>query len=214
MNSSNENLKKYYLRQLGIQRWELRKRSEVNTLNLLSQKVASCTSCILHKTRTQTVFARGNPQAKVMVIGEAPGFHEDQQGLPFVGKAGGLLDKMLACIGLTQEDVYIANVIKCRPPNNRDPEKAEIEACSNYLAEQITLINPQCILAVGRFSGQFLIQQQMPMHKMRNQVFTYKEKPVLVTFHPAYLLRNPNDKKKAFQDLIRLKSLMSNEKKT
>lgn len=209
MKSQLPKVSSYYLHQLGIERWTKREQRHIDPLTSLAQEVSTCTACLLHKSRTQTVFARGNPKAKLMIIGEAPGFYEDQKGEPFVGKAGGLLDKMLSSIGYCANDIYVANVIKCRPPNNRDPEKEEIEACSGFLAKQIEAVNPHCILAVGRFAGQFLINQNLPMNKMRNQIHIYKEKPVLVTFHPAYLLRNPLDKRLAFQDLLSLKSLIS-----
>ncbi len=175
-----------------------------SALNNLQQTVASCTQCALYKTRTQTVFARGNPLAKLMIIGEAPGFYEDKQGLPFVGKAGMLLNKMLATIGLDEQNVYITNVIKCRPPNNRDPKSEEIMECSHHLIQQIQTINPQLILAIGRFAGQFLLKQQCSMTNMRNTFHLYQNIPVIVSYHPAYLLRNPKDKKKAFQDLQRV----------
>lgn len=203
----------YYLQQMGITAWVRRQtmpsQVPLDQIHVLATEVASCTRCPLHQTRTQTVFARGNPQAKLMVIGEAPGFYEDKQGLPFVGKAGSLLNKMLQSIGLSAEDVYIANVLKCRPPDNRDPQQDEIQACSAYLAQQIALVDPQLILAVGRFAGQFLLKDMLPLNKMRRTVHEYQGKPVLVSYHPAYLLRNPADKKKAYADLLRAKQLMS-----
>jgi len=208
----SESLREYYLQELSIDRWVLKQPVNAcnkSSLQQLATEVASCTACPLHKTRTQTVFARGNPKAKLMIIGEAPGFYEDQQGLPFVGKAGGLLNKMLSSIGLSEEDVYIANVIKCRPPNNRDPAVEEIQACSGYLSQQITDVDPKLILAVGRFAGQFLLNQLLPLNKMRNQLHHYQGKPTLVSYHPAYLLRNPGDKKKAFLDLLEARRLLS-----
>lgn len=200
----------YYLQQMQIEPWVLRK----NTLNKKSlEQVASdvsiCTRCPLCKSRTQTVFARGNPKAKLMVIGEAPGFYEDKQGLPFVGKAGGLLNNMLSSIGLTAEDVYIANLIKCRPPDNRNPKSEEIAACSPYLAEQIMLVAPRLIVALGRFAGQFLLNTTAPLNKMRHQQQVYQGIPVLVSYHPAYLLRNPADKKQAYVDLLRASQVIS-----
>ncbi|WP_133127440.1 uracil-DNA glycosylase [Legionella nagasakiensis] len=203
-----KSLQQYYLQQMGIETWVLRHDASQPSLQALALEVQSCTHCPLHKTRTQTVFARGNPKAKLMIIGEAPGFHEDKQGLPFVGKAGNLLNKMLLSIGFTAEDVYIANVIKCRPPNNRDPKAEEIEACSTHLTQQIILVNPQLILAVGRFAGQFLLNQFLPLNKMRHHVHHYQGKQVLVSYHPAYLLRNPKDKKKAYADLLNVRRLI------
>jgi len=203
-------LRSYYLQELGIETWETRTREPANnSLQALAAEVASCVRCPLHKTRTQTVFARGNPKAKLLIIGEAPGFYEDKQGLPFVGKAGGLLNKMLASIGLAEEDVYIVNVLKCRPPENRDPHAEEIKQCSTYLSQQITAVDPQLILAVGRFAGQSLLNQPLPLNKMRNKIHQYQGKPILVSYHPAYLLRNPADKKKAFADLTIVKNLLN-----
>lgn len=217
-------LRLYYLQQLGITPWVIRDSNEtpeiltehppvnlcaVNELTSLCETVSSCTKCSLHATRTQTVFARGNPKAKLMIIGEAPGFYEDQQGLPFVGKAGGLLNRMLESIGMTDEDVYIANVLKCRPPGNRDPQLEEIQQCSAYLTEQIRMINPSVLLAVGRFSGHFLLQQALPLNKMRTMNNSYENRPVFVSYHPAYLLRNPKDKRKAYGDLLRVKQKLT-----
>ena len=204
-------LNHYYLQTMGIDVWLQR---QVNPgcgkqLSALAGEVASCTRCALHKTRKQTVFSRGNPQAKLMIIGEAPGFYEDQQGLPFVGKAGGLLNQMISSIDMSEEDVYIANVLKCRPPDNRDPDFEEIAQCSAYLARQIELIEPRLILALGRFAGQFLLNKPLPLKQLRNELHYYKEIPFLVSYHPAYLLRNPKDKKKAFVDLLAVRRFLA-----
>lgn len=207
----SHDLHPYYLQHLGIETW-IRREGEASAkkdLTQLANTVAACTRCPLHQTRSQTVFARGNPHAKLMVIGEAPGFYEDQQGLPFVGKAGALLNKMLSSIGLTGEDVYIANVLKCRPPNNRDPKAEEISQCSGYLSEQIEIIAPKLILAVGRFAGQFLLNAPTPLNKMRGRLHKYQETPVLVSYHPAYLLRNPADKRNAYKDLLSVRQLLA-----
>jgi len=204
-------LKHYYLQQMGIDIWVERdkpRRSNTDALAELSRKVAGCTRCNLHCGRTQTVFARGNSLARLMVIGEAPGFHEDKQGLPFVGKAGGLLNNMLQSIGLTESDVYIANVIKCRPPENRDPTEEEVALCSEYLGQQIQLIQPSLILALGRFAGQFLLKSNLAMNQMRSKDHAYESTPCIVTYHPAYLLRKPSDKKKAFDDLLRVQKAL------
>ncbi len=203
-------LRHYYLQQMGIEPWVLRA-SRVHKKNLaqLAEDVAACVRCPLHQTRTQTVFARGSTDAKLMIIGEAPGFHEDQQGFPFVGKAGRLLDKMLNSIGLSGSDVYIANVLKCRPPDNRDPTPEEISQCSGYLSAQIAMVTPKLILAVGRFSGQFLLNVTFPLNKMRSKVHDYQGTPVLVSYHPAYLLRNPAEKKNAYRDLLVVKRLLT-----
>lgn len=203
-------MQQYYLEKMGITSWVLRHDQQVSTsLQCLAQTVAACTRCPLHTSRSQTVFARGNPQAKLMLIGEAPGFHEDQQGLPFVGAAGQLLNKMLGCIGFDSNQVYIANILKCRPPNNRDPHPDEIAQCSPFLAQQITIIQPSLILALGRFAGQYLLQTTQSLHSMRGRIHTYQQIPVMVTYHPAYLLRNPADKKKAYQDWLTLQQFFN-----
>ena len=205
----SENLRRYYLQQMGIQPWLLRQvGSTQKNLVDLAAEVSVCKRCPLHKTRTQTVFSRGNPKASLMIIGEAPGYHEDQQGLPFVGSAGSLLNRMLVSIGLSSEEVYIANVLKCRPPNNRDPETEEIKQCCDYLKQQIAWVAPKLILGVGRFAGQFLLSSTVPLNKMRNNVHDYHGVPVLVSYHPAYLLRNPKDKKSAYRDLLLAKRLL------
>lgn len=190
---------------MGITPWVLRMDPLQQGLSQLAQTVASCTRCPLHQSRTQTVFARGNTQASLMIVGEAPGFHEDQQGEPFVGKAGLLLNKMLQCIGFTADDVYIANVLKCRPPNNRDPQRSEIDQCVPYLAQQIELTKPRVIMAVGRFAAQYLLNSTLSLGQLRSKKHQYQGTEVIVSYHPAYLLRNPKDKKKAYQDLLWLK---------
>lgn len=169
----------------------------------LKQCVSECTKCPLHETRTQTVFGVGNENARLMVIGEAPGFHEDKQGEPFVGRAGQLLTAMLAAIDFKREDVYIANVLKCRPPENRDPKSDEVKLCTEYLQQQINLIQPDLLLAVGRVAAHYLLDSKRPLSALRDQIHTFGENntPLIVTYHPAYLLRNPQDKKKAYQDL-------------
>lgn len=200
----------YYLQTIGIKTWiprvDLKSSQPIKALELSAQ---ACICCPLHQTRTQTVFARGNPQAQLMVIGEAPGFHEDQQGLPFVGRAGLLLNKMLSSIQLTEEQVYITNVIKCRPPNNRDPMPIEIDACADYLKSQIELIKPTVILAVGRFAAHAILDTTEPLSKLRGKIHHYLGIPVCVSFHPAYLLRNLQDKKNAYQDLLTVKQYIN-----
>ncbi|WED44126.1 uracil-DNA glycosylase [Legionella cardiaca] len=207
---SSSVLNNYYLQTMGIDVWLKREQvySCEKQLLQLTQEVASCARCILCKTRTQTVFARGNPLAKLMIIGEAPGFYEDKQGLPFVGKAGMLLNQMLLSVGLTEQGVYIANVLKCRPPENRDPRPEEIIQCSSYLTRQIELIKPYLILALGRFAGQFLINKVSPLNQLRQKVHHYNNTPFIVSYHPAYLLRNPLDKKKAYADLLTVKQFL------
>ncbi len=196
-------MRDYYLQKMGITPWVLRpvsKSSCTKTLDILQKTVSACTRCSLHQTRTKTVFARGNPDARLMIVGEAPGYHEDQQGLPFVGKAGILLNKMIESIGLNADSVYIANILKCRPPNNRDPLIDEIQKCQTYLAEQIEAVKPSLILGLGRFAGHFLTMSTLALGSLRQQSFLYQNIPVLISYHPAYLLRNPIDKKKAYVD--------------
>lgn len=201
-------INQYYLQQMGIDVWCERTIDNHSLLSVLQKKVAQCQRCTLCQSRTQTVFARGNPQAKLMIVGEAPGFYEDQRGLPFVGKAGMLLDRMLKSIDLSENDVYIANILKCRPPNNRDPSPEEILQCTDYLIEQINLVKPKILLALGRFSGQFLTNSSKTLGQMRQEIHYYQSTQCIVSYHPAYLLRNPQDKKKSFDDLLKIKHLL------
>jgi DNA polymerase len=170
----------------------------------LFEAVSACTRCELHATRTQAVFGVGSHSARWMFIGEAPGADEDRQGEPFVGRAGQLLTAMLRAAGLRREDVYIANVLKCRPPGNRDPKPAEALACRGYLERQIELVDPALIVAVGRIAAQNLLATDTPLARLRGRVHTLGERarPVIVTYHPAYLLRSPGEKRKAWTDLL------------
>ena len=167
------------------------------------RQVAACTRCDLHRTRTQTVFGTGNRNADWLFIGEAPGAEEDRQGEPFVGRAGKLLNAMLAAIGMERDQVYIANILKCRPPDNRDPRPLEVSSCEGYLQQQIAMIRPKIILALGRIAAQNLLKIEIPIGRMRGQRYTYgaAHTPVVVTYHPAYLLRSPREKRKSWQDL-------------
>ena len=173
-------------------------------LESLAVAVAACTRCDLYQARTQTVFGVGDPHADWLIIGEAPGAEEDRRGEPFVGRAGSLLNAMLRAIGLSREQVYIANILKCRPPGNRDPRPEEVALCSSYLAAQVNMIAPRIILALGRIAAQNLLGLSTPIGKMRGQRYTYGESaiPVVVTYHPAYLLRSPQEKRKTWQDLL------------
>ena len=173
----------------------------IESWDLLQAEVAACRKCALCETRTQTVFGSGNKQADWMLIGEAPGQSEDQQGQPFVGSAGQLLTEMLRAIGLAREDVFIANILKCRPPGNRDPNADEIAACHDYLMRQRALIKPKIILALGRIAAQTLLKTDAPLAKLRGKVHTLEGTPVVVVYHPAYLLRSLIDKRKAWMDL-------------
>jgi DNA polymerase len=169
----------------------------------LRERVAACTGCELCKTRTQTVFGVGNQRADWLVIGEAPGAEEDRQGEPFVGRAGQLLNAMLLAIGLPRETVFIANILKCRPPGNRDPRPEEVARCLPYLHAQIALLKPKLILAVGRIAAQNLLATDAPLARLRGKLhhFGAEHTPLVITYHPAYLLRTPSDKRKAWEDL-------------
>lgn len=176
----------------------------------LAARVRACTLCGLHKSRTQTVFGVGRRDARLFVIGEAPGADEDRQGEPFVGRAGQLLTAMLRAMGLPRSEVYIANILKCRPPGNRDPQPDESSCCTPYLAQQIALVEPRVLLAVGRISAQWLLQTDTPIGRLRGQVFRYGDRniPLVVTYHPAYLLRSPLAKATAWTDLCVVKDLL------
>jgi len=179
-----------------------------SALSQLEQRVSGCIACPLHESRTQTVFGVGNPGTRVLFIGEAPGRDEDLKGEPFVGRAGQLLNKILAAIELERKDVYITNILKCRPPNNRDPQENEIRECENYLKEQIKLIQPAVICALGRVSAQWLLQTNAPLGTLRSGEYYYEGIRILPTYHPAALLRNPNFKKPAWEDFKKLKAML------
>jgi len=177
--------------------------SEPHEWSQLQNLVSNCTRCPLHLTRTQTVFGVGSQRADWMIIGEAPGAEEDRRGEPFVGRAGKLLDEMLRAVGLSRENVFIANILKCRPPNNRDPAASEAEACRSHLDRQIELLRPRLILAVGRIAAQQLLGSDETVGRLRGRVHTLEKQeiPVVVTYHPAYLLRTPKQKREAWKDL-------------
>ena len=176
----------------------------------LRRMVEVCVLCPLHRGRTHAVFGVGPHPAPFMVIGEGPGAQEDARGEPFVGRAGRLLDSMLFALGVPREEVYIANIVKCRPPNNRDPRPEEVASCAAWLRRQIELVRPKAILAVGRVAAQNLLSSTRPLGRLRGADHTYGSPPVpvVVTYHPAYLLRSPHEKGKAWQDLKRLRSLI------
>ena len=175
----------------------------------LRAAVAACQRCELHSTRTQTVFGAGNRKARWMFIGEAPGVEEDKQGEPFVGRAGQLLTSMIRALGLRREEVFIANVLKCRPPDNRDPRPGEAASCRGFLERQVALVNPTLIVAVGRIAAQNLLATETPIAKLRGKVHSFGAQawPVVVTYHPAYLLRSPGEKRKSWQDLLHARQL-------
>jgi uracil-DNA glycosylase len=175
----------------------------------LRSEVSACTRCALHRGRKQAVFGVGRTDASLMIVGEAPGAEEDRRGEPFVGPAGQLLNAMLRSIGFAREDVFIANVLKCRPPNNRDPSGDEAASCSAYLERQIALVQPRAMLAVGRISAQWLLQTDSSVGRLRGKVHRFGDMPLVVTYHPAYLLRSPSEKAKSWQDLCMVRSLVT-----
>lgn len=212
----SEQTRRAYLRAMGIDVWIPKHQVDVGPGHAdpetptsageigwdeLRSSVAACTRCGLHESRTQTVFGVGNPEADWMIIGEAPGAEEDRRGEPFVGRAGKLLDEMLVAIGETRASVFIANILKCRPPNNRDPSQDEAASCRPYLERQIELVQPKIVLAVGRIAAQQLLQSDAPVGRLRGTVHQLGAVPLVVTYHPAYLLRSPSQKRKSWDDL-------------
>ncbi len=170
-------------------------------LQLIRDEIGECTRCALHKGRNKLVFGDGSPNARLMFVGEGPGADEDAQGLPFVGKAGQLLNNMIAAMGLKREEVYIANVVKCRPPGNRVPEQEEGATCSPFLFRQIDVIRPQVLVALGATAATWLLGARQPLAGLRGRVHAFRGMQLIVTYHPAYLLRDPRQKKEAWADL-------------
>lgn len=224
--------KELFLKELGCELWHLRdKKIQPDSIEIvhsneelkselkmqdepikktnweeLNLKIQSCTSCILSQSRKQAVVGSGNQNADLMIIGEAPGANEDELGLPFVGRSGGLLDSIFFAIGLKREDIYIANIIKCRPPSNRNPEVEEMNECHHFLYQQIDLVKPKLIVTLGAISSQYLLKTTEPMGQLRQKIHTLEIKnsnqtyPLIASYHPAYLLRDPMQKAKAWQD--------------
>ncbi|MGK9368739.1 uracil-DNA glycosylase [Melioribacter sp. Ez-97] len=180
---------------------------KAETLEELDSLINTCTKCDLSKSRTKFVFGVGNPEARAMLIGEAPGADEDKQGEPFVGRAGKLLNDILKAINLTRDDVFIANILKCRPPGNRDPLPSEMETCMPYLYKQIELINPKIILCLGRVAANGLLNKKLSLSALRGNVYEFNGIKVVVTYHPAALLRNPGWKKGCWEDVKKFKKL-------
>ena len=182
----------------------------IDALAAVRADIGDCTRCKLHTLgRSQIVFGVGNPQADLMFVGEAPGADEDIQGVPFVGRAGQLLTKIIEAIDLKREDVYIANVIKCRPPQNRNPEPDEVEKCEPFLFKQIDIIKPKVIVALGKFGAQTLLRTLEPISRLRGRVFDYRGSKLIPTFHPAYLLRNPSSKREVWEDMKLVRKLLT-----
>jgi len=218
----SEQQRRAYLEALGIDVWLPRDQADPEVeahessatgdgldWDALRASVATCTRCALSETRTQTVFGVGDPDADWMIIGEAPGAEEDRRGEPFVGRAGKLLDEMLRAVGQGRDRAFIANILKCRPPNNRDPKSEESAACRGYLERQIELVQPRIILAVGRIAAQLLLETDAPVGRLRGKVHQLGETPLIVTYHPAYLLRSPGQKRKAWDDLCLASSVVA-----
>jgi uracil-DNA glycosylase len=170
-------------------------------LRMIQEDIGDCTRCALHKGRNKIVFADGSPNARLMFVGEGPGADEDAQGLPFVGRAGQLLNNMITAMGLKREEVYIANVVKCRPPGNRTPEPEEANTCSPFLFGQIDVIRPEVIVALGATAATYLLGQRQPLAGLRGRVHSFRGAKLIVTYHPAFLLRDPRQKKEAWADL-------------
>ncbi len=183
------------------------------SLESVRSEMGECTLCKLHKGRHTIVFGVGNPQARLMFVGEAPGEDEDLKGEPFVGKAGQLLTKMIEAMGLGREDVYICNTVKCRPPNNRNPEPDELAACEPFLKGQLASVKPEAIVTLGKFAAQALLRDQTPITRLRGQWREYEGIPVMPTFHPAYLLRSPQEKGKVWDDLQSVMKKLGLERK-
>ena len=183
------------------------------SLDDVRARMGECTLCKLHKGRHTIVFGVGNPEARLMFVGEAPGEDEDLKGEPFVGKAGQLLTKMIEAMGLRREDVYICNTVKCRPPNNRNPEPDELAACEPFLKGQLASVKPEVIVTLGKFAAQALLREQTPITRLRGQWREYEGIPVMPTFHPAYLLRSPQEKTKVWEDLQSVMKKLSLERK-
>jgi len=184
-------------------------RSAAEALTTIRTDIGDCTRCKLHRLgRRQVVFGVGNPEADLMFVGEAPGGDEDVQGIPFVGRAGQLLTKIIEAIGLTRDDVYIANVIKCRPPENRNPEPDEVETCEPFLFRQVDVIAPKVIVALGTFAAKTLLKTNDPISRMRGRVYDYRGAKLIPTFHPAFLLRSPERKRDVWEDMKKVRSLL------
>lgn len=176
-------------------------RDRVSALRVIREDLGECTRCALHKGRNKIVFADGDPNARLMFVGEGPGADEDAQGLPFVGRAGQLLNNMIGAMGLKREEVYIANVVKCRPPQNRTPEPEEANTCSPFLFRQIDVVRPEVIVALGATAATYLLGLRQPLAGLRGRVHSFRGTKLIVTYHPAFLLRDPRQKKEAWADL-------------
>jgi uracil-DNA glycosylase len=185
--------------------------AENSRLTVLQAEAKACRACSLGATATNNVFARGNPSSEIVVVGEAPGEEEDKTGLPFVGRGGKLLDLLLQAVGFPRNSVYICNTLKCRPPGNRNPLPNELAACNGFLRQQLDIVAPKVLLAVGKFAAQTLLQSEEPIGRLRGQVHKYEGRPVVVTYHPAYLLRSPSAVRTAWQDFQLLRQVIDEQ---
>lgn len=202
VNARNQKFEGQRAQQVSTEAW-----SNCATLAELNGQICNCMKCPLGETRTKFVFGVGNPRANIMFIGEAPGADEDRQGEPFVGRAGQLLNKIIEAMGFKRDEIYICNVLKCRPPNNRDPEPTEMETCTPYLDKQIDLVKPKFIVCLGRISAQWLLQTKDTLGSMRERVHDFKGAKLIVTYHPAALLRNEAWKRPTWEDMKKLKKM-------
>ncbi|HYU22166.1 MAG TPA: uracil-DNA glycosylase [Candidatus Dormibacteraeota bacterium] len=192
----------------AVSLFEALDRVDGDTLELVRENLGECTRCRLHKQRNKIVFGVGNPRAELVFVGEGPGHDEDVQGLPFVGRAGKLLTQMIEAMGLQREDVYICNVVKCRPPENRKPEDDEVATCSPYLYRQLDVIAPKAIVCLGGVAAQTLLKTKDPISRFRGNWFDFRNSKLLATYHPAYLLRNPNAKGEVWKDLQKVMAFL------
>ena len=192
----------------AVSLFEALDRVDGDTLELVRENLGECTRCRLHKQRNKIVFGVGNPRAELVFVGEGPGHDEDMQGLPFVGRAGKLLTQMIEAMGLQREDVYICNVVKCRPPENRKPEDDEVATCSPYLYRQLDVIAPKAIVCLGGVAAQTLLKTKDPISRFRGNWFDFRNSKLLATYHPAYLLRNPNAKGEVWKDLQKVMAFL------
>lgn len=217
-----DRLQQHYLTSMGITVWQSKPtpvtvpaqaHAHLSHWVELARTVAACRACDLCHNRKQTVFGIGNQQADLLLVGEAPGAQEDLKGEPFVGRAGQLLDRMLQAIGLSRSQIYIANILKCRPPHNRDPTADEVQRCTPFLLQQIALLQPKLIVALGRVSAHYLLSTSATISSLRKEWFRYGEGqiPLRVTYHPAYLLRNPEDKRRAWEDLCVIQKYLAQQ---
>ena len=198
-----------FFSELGVTHLNLKNLNRVPTLPDIREEMGECTRCKLHRGRQNIVFGVGNSEADLMFVGEAPGADEDAQGIPFVGRAGQLLTRIIESIGLQREQVYIANILKCRPPRNRDPQPDEVESCEGFLFQQIQAIDPILVVALGRYAAQTLLQTQTAISRIRGKFYPYRGGLLIPTFHPSYLLRNPRAKREVWEDMKAIRAKLT-----